>query len=67
VPATFAVRPLVVISTVAQVKRDFNYHLQVSDVRRFECWHGRIPPRQRRVRALRLVDALAGPGAVDPH
>jgi kynurenine formamidase len=42
-PPTFAVRPLVVISIVKQVKRDFNYHLQVSDIRRFERRHGRIP------------------------
>jgi kynurenine formamidase len=42
-PATFAVRPLVVISIVAQVKRDFNYHLQRSDIQRFERRHGRIP------------------------
>jgi kynurenine formamidase len=42
-PATFAVRPLVVISIVPQVKKDFNYHLQVSDIRRFERQHGRIP------------------------
>jgi kynurenine formamidase len=25
------------------VKQDFNYHLQVSDIRRFERHHGRIP------------------------
>ena len=43
-PPTFAVRPLVVISIVRQVKRDFNYHLQVADIRRFERRHGRIPP-----------------------
>jgi kynurenine formamidase len=42
-PATFAVRPLVVISIVRQVKKDFNYHLQVRDIRRFERRHGRIP------------------------
>jgi len=42
-PATFAVRPLVVISIVPQVKRDFNYHLRVKDIRRFERRHGRIP------------------------
>jgi kynurenine formamidase len=42
-PATFAVRPLVVISIVAQVERDFNYHLRASDIRRFERRHGRIP------------------------
>jgi kynurenine formamidase len=43
-PPTFAVRKLVVISIVRQVKRNFNYHLQVSDIRRFERHHGRIPP-----------------------
>jgi kynurenine formamidase len=42
-PATFAVRPLVVISIVRQVKKDFNYHLQVADIKRFERGHGRIP------------------------
>jgi kynurenine formamidase len=42
-PATFAVRPLVVISIVPQVKKDFNYALQVSDIRRFERSNGRIP------------------------
>jgi kynurenine formamidase len=42
-PATFAVRRLVVISIVPQVERDFNYHLRVSDIRRFEREHGRIP------------------------
>jgi kynurenine formamidase len=42
-PATFAVRPLVVISIVRQVKKNFNYHLQVRDIRRFERRHGRIP------------------------
>jgi kynurenine formamidase len=42
-PPTFAVRKLVVISIVRQVKKDFNYHLQVSDIRRWEHRHGRIP------------------------
>jgi kynurenine formamidase len=42
-PATYAVRPLVVISIVAQVKRDPKYALQVSDVKAFERRHGRIP------------------------
>ncbi|HEX5468872.1 MAG TPA: cyclase family protein [Gaiellaceae bacterium] len=42
-PPTFAVRPLVVISIVRQVNRDFNYALQVSDIRRWEARHGRIP------------------------
>jgi hypothetical protein len=43
VPPTSAVRPLVVISIVPQVKRSFNYHLKVKDIRRFERRHGRIP------------------------
>jgi kynurenine formamidase len=42
-PATFAVRPLVVISIVRQVRNNFNYHLQVKDIHRFERRHGRIP------------------------
>jgi kynurenine formamidase len=43
-PATFAVRPLVVISIVKQVRTDFNYSLQVSDILRWEHKHGAIPP-----------------------
>ena len=42
-PATYAVRPLVVISIVPQVKKDPKYALQVSDVKKFEKRHGRIP------------------------
>jgi kynurenine formamidase len=42
-PATYAVRPLVVISIVGQVKKNPKYALQVSDVRRFEKRNGRIP------------------------
>src|SRR5581483_12174211 len=42
-PATYAVRPLVVISIVPQVKRNAKYALQVSDIRAFERRHGRIP------------------------
>jgi kynurenine formamidase len=42
-PATFAVRPLVVISIVPQVKKNFNYALKVSDIRKWEIQHGRIP------------------------
>src|SRR5512132_2995724 len=42
-PATFAVRPLVVISIVPQVRKDFNYALKVSDIRAWERRHGRIP------------------------
>jgi len=42
-PATFAVRPLVVISIVKQVRKDFNYSLKVSDIRAWERKHGTIP------------------------
>jgi len=42
-PATYAVRPLVVISIVKQVKKDPKYSLSVKDVKRFEKRHGRLP------------------------
>lgn len=42
-PATYAVRPLVVISIVRQVTRDPKYALSVSDIHAFERRHGRIP------------------------
>jgi kynurenine formamidase len=42
-PGTYAVRPLVVISIVPQVRKDPTYALQVRDIRRFEQRHGRIP------------------------
>ena len=42
-PATFAVRPLVVISIVPQVKKKPDYHLQVSDIKAWEKENGRIP------------------------
>jgi kynurenine formamidase len=42
-PATYAVRPLVVISIVGKVAKDPKYALQVSDVKAFERTHGRIP------------------------
>jgi kynurenine formamidase len=42
-PATYAVRPLVVISIVEQVARDPKYALSVADVLAFERAHGRIP------------------------
>ncbi len=42
-PATYAVRPLVVISIVKQVARDPGYALQVSDIKRWEQKYGRIP------------------------
>ena len=42
-PPTFAVRPLVVISIVKQVKTDPKYALQVSDIKTFEKKNGKIP------------------------
>lgn len=42
-PATYAVRPLVVISIVEQVADDPGYALQVADIERWEAAHGRIP------------------------
>jgi kynurenine formamidase len=42
-PATYAIRPLVVVSIVEQVKTDPNYALQVADIEAWEQKHGRIP------------------------
>ena len=42
-PPTFAVRPLVVISIVDQVKKKGDYHLQVADIKAWEKENGRIP------------------------
>jgi len=42
-PATYAIRPLVVIPIVEQLARDPGYSLQVSDIEQWEARHGRIP------------------------
>jgi kynurenine formamidase len=42
-PATYTLRPLVVISIVEQVAKDPGYHLQVADIEQWEMEHGRIP------------------------
>jgi hypothetical protein len=42
-PATYAVRPLVVVSIAAQVAKDPGYHLEVEDIDRWEAQYGRIP------------------------
>ena len=42
-PATYTLRPLVVISIVPQVAKDPGYHLQVSDVEAWETANGHIP------------------------
>ncbi|MGB6703362.1 cyclase family protein, partial [Methyloceanibacter sp.] len=60
---TYAIRPLVVISIVDQVKANPNYALQVAVIEAWEKKHGRIPEgsvvfaRSSQVRA----------GAVAPH
>jgi hypothetical protein len=41
--ATYTLRPLVVISIAEQVKSDYGYALQVSDILQFERRHGTIP------------------------
>ncbi len=42
-PATYAIRPLVVISIVEQVAKNPGYSLQVSDIEQWEAKHGKIP------------------------
>jgi kynurenine formamidase len=42
-PATYAVRPLVVISIVEKVRSDPGHHLQVADITEWETRNGRIP------------------------
>lgn len=42
-PATYAIRPLVVISIVKQLETNPNYALHVADIEAWEKEHGRIP------------------------
>lgn len=42
-PATYAIRPLVVISIVPKVAQDPGYQMQVGDIVAWEKKHGRIP------------------------
>jgi kynurenine formamidase len=42
-PATYAVRPLAVISIVDKVKSDPGYHLQVDDITAWEARNGQVP------------------------
>lgn len=42
-PATYTLRPLVVISIVDEVAKDPGYHLQVADIERWEAANGTIP------------------------
>jgi kynurenine formamidase len=43
IPATYTLRPLVVISIVPQLATDAGYHLHVADIEAWEKTHGRIP------------------------
>lgn len=43
-PATYAVRPLVVISIVDQLAKDAGYHLQRADIESWESRNGKVPP-----------------------
>ncbi|WP_242063087.1 cyclase family protein [Nostoc sp. FACHB-145] len=43
-PATYAIRPLVVIPIQDQVAKNANYHLAVQDILDWEKKHGKIPP-----------------------
>ena len=43
IPASYAIRQLVVINIASQVARDPGYHLQVSDVEQWEKTYGLIP------------------------
>lgn len=43
IPATYAVRPLVVIDISGQVAKDEGYHLQVQDILDWEARHGQVP------------------------
>jgi len=42
-PASYAIRPLVVISIVDQVTKDFGYQMKVADIRDWEKRNGKIP------------------------
>lgn len=42
-PATYTIRPLVVISIADEVKKNAGYQMQVSDIAAWEKKHGRIP------------------------
>ncbi len=42
-PATFAVRPLVVIDIHEKAEKDPGYHCTVADIKAWEARHGRIP------------------------
>lgn len=43
IPATYAIRPLVVIDIHEKVAKNEGYHLQIKDIKAWEAKHGRIP------------------------
>lgn len=43
IPATYAIRPLVVINIADKVREQSDYHLQVSDIEAWEAEHGTVP------------------------
>lgn len=43
IPATYAIRPLVVINIADKVSTDEGYHLQTDDIEAWEAKYGRIP------------------------
>jgi kynurenine formamidase len=43
-PATYAIRPLAVISIVDRLAKNPGYHLQLSDIEQWENRNGKIPP-----------------------
>jgi kynurenine formamidase len=43
-PATYAIRPLVVIDIHAQVQKDPGYHATLEDIKAWEAKYGTIPP-----------------------
>ncbi len=43
IPATYAIRPLVVIDIHKKVAENEGYHLEIKDIKAWEAKHGRIP------------------------
>jgi kynurenine formamidase len=43
IPATYAIRPLVVINIADKVTAQPDYHMQIADIEAWEAKHGRIP------------------------
>ena len=66
-PATYAVRPLVVISIVEQVAKNPGYHLQVSDIEQWEAKNGKHSRRLSGHGPFGLVKELAQSRIGDAH